>query len=540
MTGEDDESRVSSSSAARASPSPAASTGRDEERNPAQKAFLDGLQALAKPALASNNPLRLEEAAKQSLALADKVGAFTDWCGTLRKIEGTAQKVAITIEIGPQVSLYAFNDWTLGLRRLRRRPFLHTIARNAAAGAFRSGHRGAKNLAARRTRDACRAGWARSPAPACSISPACSARAMPTPPVPADAALRGAHRGAGGDEEEIERNFGCRPSTTISRTARKKLPVFAVQRRGVLAASRRDGGPAHDGQGRQRGRCRDRQRDRHHRGRADHERHRLRRLLHPVGRQQAGRPQRLGPFARADDARPVRGPGQDRRHRLGLRQHAGRGVAVDDAARALRQAALRRPVRAGDQVRPRRLPRLLHGGAPVGRARSTGCKGQDDWVQGVPAQRPRAAAGRALEIPRPGEDAAPRSPRARARPSIAASSPRRWTSTPRRPAARCAATTSPSHKADWVDPIGLTYRGTTLHEIPPNGQGIAACMALGILENFDVAGHDRRRPRDGASADRGDEARLRRPLSLRRRSALHGGDAGADARQGATSRAAPS
>ena len=46
------------------------------------------------------------------------------------------------------------------------------------------------------------------------------------------------------------------------------------------------------------------------------------------------------------------------------------------------------------------------------------------------------------------------------------------------------------HKADWVDPIGLTYRGVTLHEIPPSGQGIAACMALGILENFDVAGHD--------------------------------------------------
>ncbi|CAN5858211.1 gamma-glutamyltransferase [soil metagenome] len=46
------------------------------------------------------------------------------------------------------------------------------------------------------------------------------------------------------------------------------------------------------------------------------------------------------------------------------------------------------------------------------------------------------------------------------------------------------------HKADWVDPIGLSYRGTTLHEIPPSGQGIAACMALGILENFDLAGHD--------------------------------------------------
>ena len=40
---------------------------------------------------------------------------------------------------------------------------------------------------------------------------------------------------------------------------------------------------------------------------------------------------------------------------------------------------------------------------------------------------------------------------------------------------------------DWVDPIGIDYRGFRLHEIPPNGQGIAALIALGILENFDVA-----------------------------------------------------
>lgn len=83
------------------------------ERNPAQKAFLDGLQELAKPALASNNPLRVEEAARQSVALADKVGAFGDWCGTLTKIEGNAQTVAVTFDIGRQVSLYAFNDWAL-------------------------------------------------------------------------------------------------------------------------------------------------------------------------------------------------------------------------------------------------------------------------------------------------------------------------------------------------------------------------------------------------------------------------------------------
>ncbi|MBI3918842.1 MAG: gamma-glutamyltransferase family protein [Betaproteobacteria bacterium] len=44
-----------------------------------------------------------------------------------------------------------------------------------------------------------------------------------------------------------------------------------------------------------------------------------------------------------------------------------------------------------------------------------------------------------------------------------------------------------AHANDWVDPIGIDYRGFRLHEIPPNGQGIAALMTLGILENFDVA-----------------------------------------------------
>lgn len=40
---------------------------------------------------------------------------------------------------------------------------------------------------------------------------------------------------------------------------------------------------------------------------------------------------------------------------------------------------------------------------------------------------------------------------------------------------------------EWVTPIARNYRGYTLHEIPPNGQGIAALMALGILEKFDLA-----------------------------------------------------
>ena len=40
-----------------------------------------------------------------------------------------------------------------------------------------------------------------------------------------------------------------------------------------------------------------------------------------------------------------------------------------------------------------------------------------------------------------------------------------------------------THRADWVDPISIPYHGYTLHEIPPNGQGIAALLALGILAN---------------------------------------------------------
>ena len=45
-----------------------------------------------------------------------------------------------------------------------------------------------------------------------------------------------------------------------------------------------------------------------------------------------------------------------------------------------------------------------------------------------------------------------------------------------------------AYKPEWVKPIGKNYRGYTLHEIPPNGQGIAALIALGILDKFDLSG----------------------------------------------------
>jgi gamma-glutamyltranspeptidase/glutathione hydrolase len=44
-----------------------------------------------------------------------------------------------------------------------------------------------------------------------------------------------------------------------------------------------------------------------------------------------------------------------------------------------------------------------------------------------------------------------------------------------------------SHETEWVEPIAVDYRGLRLHEIPPNGQGLAALIALGILRNHEVA-----------------------------------------------------
>ena len=53
-----------------------------------------------------------------------------------------------------------------------------------------------------------------------------------------------------------------------------------------------------------------------------------------------------------------------------------------------------------------------------------------------------------------------------------------------------------AHRCDWIEPISIEYRGYRLHEIPPNGQGIVALMALGILRHFDLVSL----PVDGADS----------------------------------------
>ena len=43
------------------------------------------------------------------------------------------------------------------------------------------------------------------------------------------------------------------------------------------------------------------------------------------------------------------------------------------------------------------------------------------------------------------------------------------------------------YSSEWVEPISTTYRGWTIYEMPPNGQGIAALLMLNLMESFPLS-----------------------------------------------------
>ena len=53
-----------------------------------------------------------------------------------------------------------------------------------------------------------------------------------------------------------------------------------------------------------------------------------------------------------------------------------------------------------------------------------------------------------------------------------------------------------AHHSEWVEPITTRYGDYTVAEIPPNGQGVAALISLGILDGLDLARH----PRDSVAS----------------------------------------
>jgi len=52
------------------------------------------------------------------------------------------------------------------------------------------------------------------------------------------------------------------------------------------------------------------------------------------------------------------------------------------------------------------------------------------------------------------------------------------------------------HRSEWVMPLAMEYREQHLHELPPNGQGLATLIALGILREFNL----QRYPPDSADS----------------------------------------
>ena len=212
---------------------------------------------------------------------------------------------------------------------------------------------------------------------------------------------------------------------------------------------------------------------------------------------------------------------------LELGDRAGRGVGMGRVARAVRQTAVRAALRTGDPLRHARdsSSRRRWPAQWAGQAREL--RSQPGFAEAFLPGGRAPAPGERFQLPEHAatlERIAATGGEAFYRGELAATMEAHSTANG---GAMLAADLS-AHRVDWVDPISIDYRGYTLHEIPPNGQGIVALMALGILEHFDMASL----PVDSADSVHlqieAIKLGLRRRTGLRRRHRPHAGAVRAD------------
>ena len=152
------------------------------------------------------------------------------------------------------------------------------------------------------------------------------------------------------------------------------------------------------------------------------------------------------------------------------------------------RAAAARAARALDRLRARGLPRDGSHRRVTGPPVRSALQEAPGLCRGVHAERPRARASASTF-------ANPRS-RVRTRSSRATVATRSTTARSRRPSRkRCArqrrllrrARISRRIAPSGSSPSSTTYRGWSVFELPPNGQGIAVLQMLNMLEGFDLA-----------------------------------------------------
>ena len=178
------------------------------------------------------------------------------------------------------------------------------------------------------------------------------------------------------------------------------------------------------------------------------------------------RPRRHG--ERDPDARPAQHHRARRRRRLG------------GARRAPRPPRPRRRARRRDRHRRARVRRHARDRRSAGPRRRPTSRGS--------RRRAASSCRRRASASSCGSPSSPATLRRIAQEGAGGLLPRARRAMPSARSRRSRSTTSPHPHADWVEPLRRHYRGVDVCEIPPNGQGVAALQALGILGDLDHTG----------------------------------------------------